>query len=131
MDWRSAENCGSFGGTIPPMADYGTRNSTKEACRMVFCTLQDSAAVPKPRRQRHGLWTRSHAALALTLRALSVRAERKVLVKGVRSTLLGSFLPAGIIRVRWMAWKQNRIAHSSVWRLGLSRPRKDQSRLPC
>ena len=22
------------------MADYGTRNSTKKACRMVFCTLQ-------------------------------------------------------------------------------------------
>ena len=34
--------------------------------------------VPKPRRQRHGLLTRSHAALALTLRALSVLAERKV-----------------------------------------------------
>src|ERR1019366_560156 len=40
MDWPSAENCGSFGGTIPPMADYGTRNSTKKACRMVFCILQ-------------------------------------------------------------------------------------------
>ena len=30
-----------------------------------------TCGVPKPRRQRHGLWTRSHAALALTLRALS------------------------------------------------------------
>src|ERR1019366_2348129 len=45
MDWPSAENCGSFGGTIPPMADYGTRNSTKKACRMVFCTLQGFSVI--------------------------------------------------------------------------------------
>ena len=28
-----------------------------------FCRVGDSAAIPKPRRQRHGLWTRSHATL--------------------------------------------------------------------
>jgi hypothetical protein len=46
-----------------------------------FCHVGDSAAVPKPRRQRS--WTSGHhaftATLALTLRALSGRAERKVL----------------------------------------------------
>ena len=33
------------------MADYGTRNSTKKACRMVFCTLQgldNDAPEPRP-----------------------------------------------------------------------------------
>jgi hypothetical protein len=28
------------------MADYGTRNSTKKACRMVFCTLQAKMSDP-------------------------------------------------------------------------------------
>jgi len=68
--------------------------------------------------------------LALTLRALSVRAERKGLVSA-RSMLRESFLPAGIIQVRWMASEQSRIAHSSVWRPDLLHPRKDQFRPPC
>ncbi len=53
------------------------------------------------------------------------------LVTGATSTLRGSFLPAEIIRVRWRAWAQNQIAHSSVWRPDLSQPQTDQFRPPC
>src|ERR1017187_4376266 len=42
-----------------------------------------------------------------------------------------SSLPAGTVPVRSTAGQQNRIGHSSVWRHGLSHPRKDQSRPPC
>ncbi len=53
-----------------------------ETVQPVFALL-GTCSVPKPRRQRHSLWTRSHAALALTLRALSGRAERRVFGLGL------------------------------------------------
>jgi hypothetical protein len=42
-----------------------------------FAHFGDSAAIPKPRRQRRGLWTRSHAARAFTL-SRPFQKERKV-----------------------------------------------------
>ena len=48
--------------------------------------LLGACVAPKPCRQRHGLWTRSHAALTSTLRALSGNRKGKCL-RGIIDTL--------------------------------------------